>query len=66
MLLSIPQHLVNAVFDEAPKKMMETRELINHPEPIIRAKWIIEIAKKWGIILLVVGKGKNRKGNSIV
>ena len=44
MLSSIPQHLVNAVFDEATKKMMEMRDLINHPDPIIRARWIIELA----------------------
>ena len=35
MLSSIPQHLVNAVFDEATKKVTEMRELINHPDPII-------------------------------
>ena len=38
MLSSIPKHLVNAVFDEATKKMMEMRELIKHPDPIIRAR----------------------------
>ena len=36
ILSPIPQHLVNAVFDEATKKMTEMRELINHPDPIIR------------------------------
>ena len=66
MLSSIPQHLVNAVFDEATKKMMEMRELINHPDPIIIAIWIIELANEWGKILLLVGKGKNRKGKSRV
>ena len=46
IISSIPQHLVNAVFDEATKKMMDMRELIKHPNPIIRARWIIELAKK--------------------
>ena len=59
---SIPQHLVNAVFDEATKKMMEMRELIKHPDPIIRARWIIELANEWGKLLLGLGKGNNRKG----
>ena len=66
MTSSIPQHLVNAVFDEATKKIMEMRELINHPDPNIRARWIIELANKWGKLLLGVRKGKNRKGNSRV
>ena len=66
MLSSIPQHLVNAVFDEATKKMTEIRELIKHPDPIIRAIWIIELANEWGKLLLGVGKGNNRKGNSRV
>ena len=35
MLSSIPQHLVNSVFDEATKKMMEMRKLIKHPDPIL-------------------------------
>ena len=43
---SIPQHLVNAVFDEATKNMMEIRELIKHPDPIIRARWITELANE--------------------
>ena len=66
MISSIPQHLVNAVFDESTKKMMEMRELINHPNPIIRSRWIIELANKWGKLLLGIGKGKNRKGKSRV
>ena len=66
MLSSIPQHLLNAVFDEDTKKMMEMRELINHPNPIIREIWIIELANEWGKLLLVIGKGKNRKRNSRV
>ena len=66
MLSSIPQHLVNAVFDESTKKMMEMRELIKHPDPIIRARWIIELANEWGKLLLGVGKGNIRKGNSRV
>ena len=41
MLSSIPQHLVNAVFEKATKNMMEMRELTNHPDPIIRSRWII-------------------------
>ena len=61
MILSIPQHLVNAVFDEATKKMMEMRELINHPNPIIREIWIIELANEWGKLLLVIGKGRIEK-----
>ena len=66
MLSSIPQHLVNAVFDEATKNMMEMRELIKQSDPIIRARWIIEIANEWSKLLLGVGKGKNRKRKSIV
>ena len=45
------------------KKMIEMRELIKHSDPIIRARLIIELANKWGKLLLGVGKGKNRKGN---
>ena len=66
IISSIPQHLVNAVFDEATKKIMEMRELINHPDPIITARWIIELSNEWGKLLLGVGKGKNRKGKSRV
>ena len=66
MLSSIPQHLVNAVFDEATKKMMEMRDLIKHPNPIVRAIWIIELSNEWGKLLLGVVKGNNRKGNSRV
>ena len=42
------------------------RELINHPDPIIRARWIIELANEWGKLLLGVVKGKNRKVKSRV
>ena len=63
MLSSISQHLVNAFFDEATKKMMEMREIINHPDPVIRAIWIIELANEWVKLLLGLGKGKNRKKN---
>ena len=66
MLSSIPQHVVNAVFDEATKKMIEMRELIKHSDPIIRARLIIELANKWGKLILGVGKGNNRKGKSRV
>ena len=62
MISSIPQHLVNAVFDEATKKMMEMRELIKHTDPIIRAIWIIELANEWGKLLLGLVKGNNIKG----
>ena len=51
---------------EATKKMMEMRELIKHPDPIIRARWIIELANEWGKLLLGVRKGNNRKGKSRV
>ena len=42
------------------------REIINHPDPIIRARYIIEQANEWGKILLGVGKGNNRKRKSRV
>ena len=58
IISSIPQHLVNTVFDEATKNMMEMRELINHPDPIIRARWIIELANKWSKLLLGVVKSE--------
>ena len=60
MLSSIPQHLLNELFDEATKKMMEMRELIKHLNPIIRARWIIELANEWGKLLLGLGKWNNR------
>ena len=40
------------------------RELINYPDPIIRAIWIIELANDWGKLLLGLGEGNNRKGKS--
>ena len=46
--------------------MMEMRELTNHPDPIIRSRWIIELSNEWGKLLLGVGKGKNRKKKSRV
>ena len=42
--------------------LMEMKELINHPDPINRARRIIELANEWGKLLLVIWKGKNRKG----
>ena len=35
----LPPQLSFAVYDEAPRKTLEYKDLINHPDPIIQARW---------------------------
>lgn len=42
--IPIPYHLAMAVFDETIGKMMEMRDLVNHPDRKIREEWTHSVA----------------------
>ena len=47
----LPSHLVMAVFDETTGKMMEMRDLVRHPGPIIRNRWVQAVSNEFGRLL---------------
>lgn len=56
-----------AIFDESTGKMMETRELLRHPDPKIRKRWEKLVSNKVGRLLKGIGRkannGKSRVGD---
>lgn len=49
-----------AVFDEATGKMMEMRDIVRHPDPIVCKRWERAVSNKVGRLL----KGIERKNNN--
>ena len=52
----VPTNFAFSVFDEETRKQMVMKELINHPNPIIKEKWIHSVSNKYGRLLKGVGK----------
>ena len=65
--IPLPPHYAMAVFDEATGKMMEMQQLVRHPNPEIRKKWIKSVSNEYGRLMKGVGRktnnGKSRVGD---
>jgi hypothetical protein len=57
-IVPLPPHYAMAVFDETSGKMLDYRQLINHPDPEIRKVWQYSVSNEFGRTMQGVGKNR--------
>jgi hypothetical protein len=58
--VALPPHYAMAVFDEKSGKMLDYRQLINHPDPEIRKIWQLSVSNEFGRTMQGVGKNRTK------
>jgi hypothetical protein len=58
LTVSLPPHYAMAVFDEASGKMLDYKQLVNHPDPKIRKVWQHSVSNEFGRTMQGVGKNR--------
>jgi hypothetical protein len=60
-IIPLPPHYAMAVFDETSGKMLDYRQLINHPDPEIRKVWQHSVSNEFGRTMQGVGKKRTEE-----
>jgi hypothetical protein len=58
--IALPPHYAMAVFDEKSSKMLDYRQLINHPDLEIRKIWQYSVSNEFGRTMQGVGKNRTK------